>query len=97
MLSIVLTTLVPKLYKASNYYLIYPTGIFLSITVITIIFSILATRPKVTSGKFTNEDVKKKKVNLLFFGNFNKMKLNEFEEGVQLRVVARKRSLFFNT
>ncbi|MFT4806551.1 MAG: hypothetical protein ACI9YE_003786, partial [Psychroserpens sp.] len=30
-------------------------------------------------GKFTKEDVANKKVNLLFFGNFHKMKLDEFE------------------
>ena len=43
------------------------------------VLSVLATRPNVTSGKFTKEDVKNKKVNLLFFGNFHKMKLDEFE------------------
>ena len=82
MMSIVLTTLVPKLDKSGNSYLIYPTLIFLVITVSTIIFSILATRPKVTSGDFTKEDVANKKVNLLFFGNFYKMKLEEFQEGM---------------
>lgn len=82
MMSIVLTTLVPKLDKPDNAYLIYPTAIFLFITVATIIFSILATRPKVTSGNFTKEDVANKKVNLLFFGNFYKMKLEEFQEGM---------------
>ena len=82
MMSIVLTTLVPKLDKPDNYYLIYPTAIFLFITVLTIIFSILATRPKVTSGDFTKEDVADKKVNLLFFGNFYKMTLEEFQEGM---------------
>ena len=30
-------------------------------------------------GKFTKEDVANKKVNLLFFGNFHQMKLDEFE------------------
>ena len=39
----------------------------------------MATRPNITSGKFTKDDVAKKKVNLLFFGNFHKMSLNDFE------------------
>ena len=43
------------------------------------ILSVLATRPNITSGKFTREDVNEKKVNLLFFGNFHKMSLTEFE------------------
>ena len=48
----------------------------------SIILSILATRPNVTQGKFTKEDVANKKVNLLFFGNFHKMKLPDFEWGI---------------
>ena len=81
-LSIALSILFPKLDKADNYYLIYPTAIFLIIAVITMIFSILSTRPKITSEKFTAEDVKNKKVNLLFFGNFHKMEVDEFQEAM---------------
>lgn len=82
-LSIVLSTLFPKLDKPDNYYLIYPTLFFLITTVVTMVFSILSTRPKVTTGKFSKEDVKNKKVNLLFFGNFHKMELEDFQEGMQ--------------
>lgn len=81
-LSIALSTLFPKLDKPDNYYLIYPTMLFLLVSVVTMIFSILSTRPKVTSGTFTKEDVKNRKVNLLFFGNFHKMKLEEFQDGM---------------
>lgn len=81
-LSIALSTLFPKLDKPDNYYLIYPTIFFLLMSVVTMIFSILSTRPKVTSGTFTNEDVSNKKVNLLFFGNFHKMPLEVFQEGM---------------
>ncbi|MEL6811518.1 MAG: Pycsar system effector family protein [Bacteroidota bacterium] len=78
-LSIALSNLIPKLDNASNTYLIVPTIIFLLFTVISMGLSVLATRPNVTSGKFTKEDVTNKKVNLLFFGNFHKMSLNEFQ------------------
>ncbi len=77
--SLVLSNLVSKLDNPSNAYLIWPTVIFVVFTVISIVLSILATRPNVTSGEFTKEDVKNKKVNLLFFGNFHKMSLNDFE------------------
>lgn len=77
--SLVLSNLVSKLDNASNAHLIVPTVIFVTFTVISIVLSILATRPNITSGKFTKEDVANKKVNLLFFGNFHKMKLDEFE------------------
>ncbi len=78
-ISIALSTLIPKLDNPSNQHLIIPTIIFLVFTVITIALSVLATRPNVTSGEFTKEDVMNKKVNLLFFGNFYKMKLSEYE------------------
>lgn len=77
--SLVLANLIPKLDNPSNTYLIYPTVIFVLFTIVAIILSVLATRPNVTGGKFTKEDVKNKKVNLLFFGNFHKMKLEDFE------------------
>ncbi|ARV07558.1 phosphohydrolase [Polaribacter sp. SA4-10] len=80
--SLALSNLLPKLDNPSNSYLIIPTVIFIIFTVASIILSILATRPNVTEGKFTKEDVANKKVNLLFFGNFHQMKLNDFEWGI---------------
>jgi len=77
--SLVLSNLIPKLDNPSNAHLIYPTIIFVLFTVAAMILSVLATRPNVTSGKFTKDDVKNKKVNLLFFGNFHKMSLDDFE------------------
>ena len=77
--SLVLSNLVSKLDNPSNEYLITPTIIFVTFTVASIILSILATRPNVTIGKFTKEDVANKKVNLLFFGNFHQMSLEDFE------------------
>ncbi len=82
-ISLVLSNLVSKLDNPSNDYLIWPTVIFAGFTVISIILSVLATRPNVTSGKFSKEDVANKKVNLLFFGNFHKMKLDDFEWAMQ--------------
>ncbi|MBO3115666.1 HD domain-containing protein [Winogradskyella sp. DF17] len=78
-ISVALSNLLPKLDNPSNYYLIYPTLIFLAFTVICIVLSVMATRPNVTKGEFTKEDVANKKVNLLFFGNFHQMPLGEFE------------------
>ena len=77
-LSITLSILFPKLDKAANNYLVIPTIMF-----VAMIFSILATRPKVTSGKFTKADVENRKVNLLFFGNFHQMSLEDFKEGMK--------------
>ncbi|WP_452602459.1 Pycsar system effector family protein [Pontimicrobium sp. MEBiC06410] len=78
-ISLVLSNLISKLDNPSNDYMIIPTIIFTIFSVASVIMSIIATRPNVTRGEFTKEDVENKKVNLLFFGNFHKMKLGEFE------------------
>jgi predicted metal-dependent HD superfamily phosphohydrolase len=60
-------------------FLITPTVIFLIFSVATIIVSILATRPNITGGNFTKEDITNKKVNLLFFGNFYKATFEDYK------------------
>lgn len=78
-ISLVLADLMPKLDSPSNKYLILPTALFMFFSVVSMVLSIIATRPNVTSGQFTKEDVDNKKVNLLFFGNFHKMKLEDYD------------------
>ncbi|GAA4293826.1 Pycsar system effector family protein [Aestuariibaculum suncheonense] len=78
-ISLVLSNLFSKLDNPSNAYLIIPTAIFTTSSVISMVLSIIATRPNVTRGQFSKEDVSNKNVNLAFFGNFHKMELNEFE------------------
>ena len=56
-----------------------PVFILTIVCLLAIVFSILATRPNVTSGTFTKEDIAGKKTNLLFFGNFHKMGLPDFD------------------
>jgi len=81
-ISIALSSLIPKLDNANNAHLVVPTFIMLMFSVVSIIFAILSTRPKVTTGTFTRQDIEDKKVNLLFFGNFYKMPLVEYEWAV---------------
>ncbi len=82
-ISLILANLIPKLDNPTNDYLIIPAGIFVTFSVVSMIMSVLATRPNVTSGEFSKEDVQQKKVNLLFFGNFHKMKLQDYEWAIQ--------------
>lgn len=77
-ISLALANLIPKLDNPSNDYLFYPTFLFIIFSIVSMIMSILATRPNVTSGQFTAADVSEKKVNLLFFGNFHKMELDKY-------------------
>jgi hypothetical protein len=77
-ISVSLTTIIPKLDNPSNAHLIIPTLILIISSVIAITFAILATRPSITQGSFTRKEVDEKKVNLLFFGNFYKMPYEDY-------------------
>lgn len=77
-ISVCLSVLVPKLDTPKNTHLIIPTFLLLISSVLTIIFAILSTKPNVTKTHFTSEDVTNRKVNLLFFGNFNQMLFDNY-------------------
>ena len=78
--SIILSIMLSVLLGRLEYYphLMYPTLILASVCVLAIIFAVLATRPKVSSGMFTEDDIRNKRTNLLFFGNFHKMDLERY-------------------
>lgn len=80
-ISVLLSVLLRKLEDYPNF--ILPAILFLTTSVTTIVFSILATRPNVTSGRFTLDDIRSKKSNLLFFGNFHQMSYQEYEDGME--------------
>jgi hypothetical protein len=79
-LSVTLTLLIARLAHYPHF--IIPTIILLTVCLCSIIFAILATRPSVSSGKFTEDDIRNKKTNLLFFGNFYKVTLDEYTWGM---------------
>jgi len=80
-LTIIVSIMVRKL--DTNPHLIIPTAMLTITSLVTLVYAILVTRPKVTRGVFTEEDIKEKKVNLLFFGNFHKMTLSDFTWGMK--------------
>lgn len=77
-ISIALSTLIPKLDAPRNAHLVIPSFVMIIFSVACIILAIMSTRPKVSSGTFTRKEIEEKKVNLLFFGNFYKMPLEEY-------------------
>lgn len=79
-LSILLSVLLRKL--EDNPHLIVPTLLLLTVCVVTLVFSILATRPSLPPGRFTEQDIDDKKVNLLFFGNFYRMSYDDYSKGM---------------
>lgn len=80
-LSAIISLLLRRLEDYS--YLIIPTFIILVVSLTTMVFAILATRPSIPEGRFTTQDVDEKKVNLLFFGNFYRMNLQEYIAGMR--------------
>jgi len=83
--TIVLTVLMSiGMGKISDYPVVtFPAIIFVSTCLVTITFAILSTRPKISSGRFSKEDIHNKRINLLFFGNFYNMNMDEYEWAVK--------------
>jgi predicted metal-dependent HD superfamily phosphohydrolase len=79
-IGIIVTGLLRKL--AEYPHLTIPTFILLIVCLTCIVFAVFVTRPNITSGKFTREDITQKRTNLLFFGNFFNMPLGDFQWGM---------------
>lgn len=56
-----------------------PAYIFIISNLLSIGFAIIAITPNRTQGNFTEEEVRSKKGNLLYFGNFHNMHYRDFE------------------
>lgn len=79
-ISIIVANLVPQF--SDSPHLIIPTAMLLFVCLTALVFAILSTQPKITEGKFTRDDIENKKSNLLFFGNFYNMPMDDFHWGV---------------
>ncbi|MGV3504683.1 MAG: Pycsar system effector family protein [Adhaeribacter sp.] len=79
--SIIISVLVSVVLRKIDewpYYLI-PTFIFLVTSLITFIQAILVTIPIITHGIFHKAEVENKTADLLFFGNYHNMDMQEYE------------------
>ena len=80
-ISVALSSLIPKL-GMQNQFLIWPTFTLVIFCVLTIVMSIISTRPKISNINVTRDMIKEGKTNMLFFGNFHQMRLEDFEWGI---------------
>jgi pycsar effector protein len=76
-LSIMVSVLLGKLQFYPEF--IIPTIILVLVCLTATVFAILATRPNISRGTFTREDIQNKQINLLFFGNFYNMELPDYD------------------
>ena len=67
---------------ADNPELLMPVIFLVAVCLTTIVMAVLATRPSVSKGTFTRDDIMNKKTNLLFFGNFHGMDIEDYQWGV---------------
>ncbi|MAQ92813.1 MAG: hypothetical protein CMM84_04700 [Rhodothermaceae bacterium] len=74
--SIMIASIAPGIEK--NPWLLIPTSLFLLGCLISLVFAVLAARPRVQSTVVTPEEVLTKRKNLLFFGNFSHMNESQF-------------------
>ncbi len=81
-ISILVSNLLPKLIEGFSIKLLIPVVLLTATCLGSMVFATLSTRPKVTEGKVTKEAIRQRKANLLFFGNFYNMTLDEFQWGV---------------
>lgn len=79
--SIVLSVLITKLEE--NRYLLLPTLLLVITCVTTIILSIISTRPRFIKKQSSPLYAEDDEVNLLFFGDFSKMSLNEYKKAMK--------------
>lgn len=79
-ISVAVSLFMPSLQQ--NKELVFPMTILMITNMLTIIYTILATRPNVTDGQTTRKQIEDRKSNLTFFGNFYKMDLDEYLWGM---------------
>jgi putative nucleotidyltransferase with HDIG domain len=77
----------------ANQRLIIPVISLLLTGLVSIIFAILSAKPKVTEKISSVEELKKKKVSILFFGNFSNLSMQDFED--QMRELMKSQDLLY--
>ena len=80
-LSVIISFVITRLDVSRH--LIIPTLMIIVVCVTTIVLSVLSTRPKISHGTFTPQQIISKEANLLFFGNFHNMPLAEYKSAVK--------------
>lgn len=80
-ISIIIASISSKI--DSNPWLLLPTSLLLITCMIALIYSILAARPRVSHEKVTLDDVRANRSNILYFGNFFKLKRDEYVTGIE--------------
>ena len=80
MASILLASISPKI--DANPWLLLPTTVLLSGCLGSLVFAVLAARPRLTSRTVTLDEVRRDAANILFFGNFTSLPPDDYVTGM---------------
>jgi putative nucleotidyltransferase with HDIG domain len=76
-----------------NQRFIIPIIALLITSLVSVIFAILSAKPKVTEKISSIEELKKKKVSILFFGNYTNLTMQDFE--IQMKELMKSQDLLY--
>jgi hypothetical protein len=79
-ISIILASIYPRI--VDNRFILIPTAVLLVFCLLSMVYAVLAARPRVTRKTATLDDVRRGKANILFFGTFASMDEEDFVEGM---------------
>ena len=79
-ISIIIAALAPKI--DTNPWLLVPTTVFLLGTLVSMVYAVLAARPRVSSEPITLQDLEHSEGNILFFGDFANLREEHFLTGM---------------
>jgi len=82
LISVVISIMSYQNLAETNPMVLLPVVIFLVTAMASLIFAVLSIRPKVTSLNEEEQDIQKINKNVIFFGNFVNLELDEYEEAV---------------
>jgi hypothetical protein len=80
MISILLATVYPSV--TQDRLLLIPSTVLLMTCLVSLVYAVLAARPRVTRNTVTLDDVRASKANILFFGTFVNMSEEDFLSGM---------------
>jgi len=80
-ISITIAAISPGIDK--NWWLLFPTSFLLLTCMASLVYAILAARPRISSRFVSLEDVRSNRANILFFGNFVNMPEEDYLTGMR--------------
>jgi hypothetical protein len=92
-MSIIIASISPKI--DANPWLLLPTGVLLIGCLISLVYAVLAARPRVSSRPLTLDDVRQNRANILFFGNFVNLSKADYEQGMK-ELITNTDALYIN-